>query len=150
MLLALHLNSSQLVHCADEPLFRASSLEAQRSVRFTSRARSICTCVDGKASSNVRAALITLNSADLSHSLVHCPLTDALQYGYTVVIAFTFGESDLYRSLRVMRPLNLWLVKRFGFVLPIFAGCWWCPLLPRTDVQLHTVRSLCSSDVAFL
>ena len=63
----------------------------------------------------------------------------ALQYGYTLVIAFTFGESDLYRSLSVMRPLNLWLVERFGFVLPIFAGSWFCPLLPRTDVELHTV-----------
>ncbi|KAL1523791.1 hypothetical protein AB1Y20_018714 [Prymnesium parvum] len=63
----------------------------------------------------------------------------ALQYGYMVVIAFNFGESDLYRSLSVMRRINLWLVKRFGFVLPVFAGCWFCPLLPRTDVELHTV-----------
>ena len=63
----------------------------------------------------------------------------ALQYGYTVVIGFTFGESDLYSSLSLMRPLNLMLVKRFGFVLPIFAGCWFCPLLPRMDVELHTV-----------
>jgi 2-acylglycerol O-acyltransferase 2 len=63
----------------------------------------------------------------------------ALQYGYTVVVAFTFGESDLYRSLSIMRPINLFLVKRFGFILPLFAGCWFCPLLPRTDVELHTV-----------
>jgi hypothetical protein len=38
-----------------------------------------------------------------------------------------------------MRPLNLWLVKRFGFVLPVFWGTWWCPLLPRSDVPLNTV-----------
>merc|ERR1712232_616463 len=63
----------------------------------------------------------------------------ALQYGYNVVVAFSFGESDLYRSLSIVREMNLFLVKRFGFILPIFAGCWFCPLLPRTDVELHTV-----------
>ena len=63
----------------------------------------------------------------------------ALQHGYTVVIAFTFGESDLYSSLSALRPLNLWLVKRFGFVLPVFCGSWFFPLLPRRDVPLHTV-----------
>ncbi|KAL3916185.1 MAG: hypothetical protein SGPRY_006929 [Prymnesium sp.] len=67
----------------------------------------------------------------------------ALQYGYTVAIAYSFGESDLYRSLSWMRPLNLWLVKRFGFVLPIFSGCLFCPLLPRPDVELHTVSTAC-------
>jgi len=30
-------------------------------------------------------------------------------------------------------------VKRFGFVLPLFYGQWWCPLLPRSDVTLNTV-----------
>jgi hypothetical protein len=39
-----------------------------------------------------------------------------------------------------MRPLNLWLVKRFGFVLPIFWGSWFLPLLPSRRVDgLHTV-----------
>lgn len=63
----------------------------------------------------------------------------ALQHGYTVVIAFSFGESDLYSSVKALRPLNLWLVKKLGFVLPIFCGSWFCPLLPRRDVPLHTV-----------
>jgi len=63
----------------------------------------------------------------------------ALQYGFTIVIAFTFGESDLYRSVGLFKGLNLWLVKRFGFVLPIFAGHWLVPLLPRPDVALNTV-----------
>jgi len=63
----------------------------------------------------------------------------ALQEGYTVVIAFTFGESDLYSSLSLLRPLNLALVRRFGFVLPLFWGTWFCPLLPRRDVALNTV-----------
>ena len=68
-----------------------------------------------------------------------CVLRYALQHGYTVVIAFTFGESDLYSSVSAVRPLNLWLVKKFGFVLPIFCGSWFYPLLPRRDVALHTV-----------
>jgi len=63
----------------------------------------------------------------------------ALQYGTTLVIAFTFGESDLYSSVGLVRSFNLWLVKRFGFVLPIFAGHWLFPLLPRSDVALNTV-----------
>jgi len=63
----------------------------------------------------------------------------ALQAGYTIVIAFTFGESDLYSSVKAVRPLNLWLVRKFGFVLPIFWGFWLFPLLPRRDVPLHTV-----------
>mmetsp|Transcript_95143 Transcript_95143/g.307224 ORF Transcript_95143/g.307224 Transcript_95143/m.307224 type:complete len:339 (-) Transcript_95143:220-1236(-) len=63
----------------------------------------------------------------------------ALQHGYTVVIGFTFGESDLYSSLSAVRPLNLWLVRRFGFVLPVFWGSRLLPLLPRGDVALNTV-----------
>ena len=64
----------------------------------------------------------------------------ALQHGYTLVIAFTFGESDLYNSVAALRPLNLWLVKRFGFVLPIFWGTWFFPLLPSRRVNgIHTV-----------
>jgi len=67
----------------------------------------------------------------------------ALQHGYTLLIAFSFGESDLYRSLSLLRPLNLWLVKQCGFVLPCFAGHWACPLLPRSDVPLNTVMGKC-------
>ena len=55
------------------------------------------------------------------------------------MIAFTFGESDLYQSVSALRPLKLWLVKRFGFVLPVFWGSWFYPLLPRRDVPLNTV-----------
>ena len=64
----------------------------------------------------------------------------ALQHGYTLVIAFTFGESDLYSSVSALRPVNLWLVRRFGFVLPIFWGTWFFPLLPSRRVNgIHTV-----------
>jgi len=63
----------------------------------------------------------------------------AMQFGYKVVVAYNFGESDLYQNLSGMRSLNMWLVKRFGFVLPIFWGRWWCPILPRGDIELNTV-----------
>lgn len=63
----------------------------------------------------------------------------ALRHGYTIVIAYTFGESDLYSAAAWLRPLNLFLVKKLGIVLPIFAGCWFCPLLPRRNVSLNTV-----------
>lgn len=62
-----------------------------------------------------------------------------LQHGYRLVLAFNFGESDLFASARLVRPLNLALVRRFGFVLPLFAGWRWLPLLPRPDVALNTV-----------
>ena len=29
--------------------------------------------------------------------------------------------------------------RRCGFVVPLFYGAWWCPLLPRADVAVHTV-----------
>lgn len=55
-----------------------------------------------------------------------------LEFGYKIVVAFTYGETDQYRSLDLLRPLNLWLVKRFGFVLPIFWGrSLACPVLPN-------------------
>lgn len=63
----------------------------------------------------------------------------ALQFGYKICVAYNFGESDLYNNASFLRPLNMWLVKRFGFVLPVFYGRWWCPLLPRGDVELNTV-----------
>jgi hypothetical protein len=64
----------------------------------------------------------------------------ALQHGYTLVLGFTFGESELYSNLKSMSKINMWLVKKFGFVVPIFWGpYWYCPLLPRRDVQLDTV-----------
>lgn len=63
----------------------------------------------------------------------------ALQHGYRIVVAYSFGEAELYSSVSALRGFNLWLVKRFGFVLPVFAGWRWLPLLPRPDVPLNTV-----------
>jgi hypothetical protein len=63
----------------------------------------------------------------------------ALQHGALIYIGYTFGESDLYYSVSALEPLLFWLVRRYGFVVPIFYGKWWCPLLPRDDVPLNTV-----------
>ncbi|CAH0368606.1 unnamed protein product [Pelagomonas calceolata] len=66
----------------------------------------------------------------------------ALQYGVCLLPAFTFGESDLYTNLRapLYRSICEFTLSRFGFIIPVFWGPrWWCPLLPRDDVALHTV-----------
>jgi len=63
----------------------------------------------------------------------------AMQFGYKIIVAYNFGESDLYTNASLLRPLNMWLVRKFGFVVPVFWGRWWCPLLPRADVELNTV-----------
>lgn len=66
----------------------------------------------------------------------------ALQHGYNLQPAFTFGESDIYASLQhpLYRRLCLFTLKHAGFVIPVFWGPrWYCPLLPRDDVALHTV-----------
>ena len=34
----------------------------------------------------------------------------------------------------------MWMLKRLGFVIPVFWGPrWWAPFLPRDDLPLHTV-----------
>jgi hypothetical protein len=63
----------------------------------------------------------------------------ALQYGCQLVVAYTFGEADLFRSCQPLRPLLMWSARTLGCVVPLYAGCWWCPLLPRTAVSLNTV-----------
>ena len=65
----------------------------------------------------------------------------ALQYGYLVQPAYTFGESDLYQSMTMGTKLRLWVQKHFGFIIPIFWGPYGMvmPWLPRSDVALHTV-----------
>eukprot|EP01063_Lacrimia_lanifica_P008028 TRINITY_DN1516_c0_g1_i1.p1 TRINITY_DN1516_c0_g1~~TRINITY_DN1516_c0_g1_i1.p1 ORF type:complete len:361 (+),score=120.89 TRINITY_DN1516_c0_g1_i1:46-1128(+) len=64
----------------------------------------------------------------------------ALQHGYLIVIGYTFGESDLYRTSHFAAPLRQWLMKRFGFVVPLFWGPrWYCPVLPDDSVPVNTV-----------
>eukprot|EP00656_Telonema_subtile_P002555 TRINITY_DN11144_c0_g1_i1.p1 TRINITY_DN11144_c0_g1~~TRINITY_DN11144_c0_g1_i1.p1 ORF type:complete len:235 (-),score=59.72 TRINITY_DN11144_c0_g1_i1:191-895(-) len=63
----------------------------------------------------------------------------ALQHGYLLVPAYTFGECDTYRTLGGGKLLD-WMQKRLGVILPVFWGPhWWCPLLPDSEVQIHTV-----------
>lgn len=54
-----------------------------------------------------------------------------LEYGYAAIVCYTFGENDQYHSARCLRSVNLWLVQRFGFVLPFFWGKLCFPLLPK-------------------
>mmetsp|Transcript_16975 Transcript_16975/g.39180 ORF Transcript_16975/g.39180 Transcript_16975/m.39180 type:complete len:432 (+) Transcript_16975:54-1349(+) len=64
----------------------------------------------------------------------------ALQHGYLVQPAYTFGECDLYTSLTAGASGRLWMLRNLGFVVPVFWGPhWWAPWLPRADVPLHTV-----------
>eukprot|EP00747_Dinoflagellata_sp_TGD_P069426 gnl/TRDRNA2_/TRDRNA2_156130_c0_seq2.p2 gnl/TRDRNA2_/TRDRNA2_156130_c0~~gnl/TRDRNA2_/TRDRNA2_156130_c0_seq2.p2 ORF type:complete len:109 (-),score=11.54 gnl/TRDRNA2_/TRDRNA2_156130_c0_seq2:150-476(-) len=57
-----------------------------------------------------------------------------------LLVAYTFGESDLYWNLEQGREIRMWMLKTLGFILPIFWGpYWYCPLLPRDDVAIHTV-----------
>ena len=66
----------------------------------------------------------------------------ALQHGYLLQPAYTFGESDLYATPEspLYRAVCMATLKWGGFVVPLFWGPrWWCPVLPRDDVPLHTV-----------
>jgi Diacylglycerol acyltransferase len=64
----------------------------------------------------------------------------ALQHGYLLLPAYTFGECDLYHSMTTGAALRLWMQRYWGFVVPIFWGpLWYAPWLPRQDVALHTV-----------
>ena len=66
----------------------------------------------------------------------------ALQHGYLVQPAYTFGECDMYTSLQIGKSFRMWMLKNLGFVLPIFWGpYWWCFafFLPRRDIPVHTV-----------
>lgn len=62
----------------------------------------------------------------------------ALQFGYKLVPAYTFGESDTYWT--VCGGLK-WRLKLNEWSLPgvMCVGKWWCPAMPRDDCELHTV-----------
>ena len=62
----------------------------------------------------------------------------ALQHGYKLQPAYVFGEADLYHNVRGFHKLRFWLNKyNIPTIVPF--GKWWCPLLPRHDVGVHTV-----------
>mmetsp|Transcript_18400 Transcript_18400/g.27268 ORF Transcript_18400/g.27268 Transcript_18400/m.27268 type:complete len:360 (+) Transcript_18400:29-1108(+) len=65
-----------------------------------------------------------------------------LQNGALLLLAYTFGESDLYQSLSAgtIRQFQMWTLNRFGFIIPIFWGPrWYLPWLPRDDFPIDTV-----------
>ena len=49
----------------------------------------------------------------------------ALQYGYLLQPGYTFGECDVYTSLQAGEGLRMWMLKNFGFVIPVFWGPRW-------------------------
>jgi len=61
-----------------------------------------------------------------------------LEYGYKIIVVYTFGESDQYHSITILQSMNLWLIKSFGFALPAFWGRAFNPLLPKGG-GLHSV-----------
>lgn len=66
----------------------------------------------------------------------------ALQFGYLVQPAYTFGECDLYQSMTTGATLRLWMQKHLGFIVPFFWGPYYgllMPWLPRSDIAIHTV-----------
>lgn len=48
----------------------------------------------------------------------------ALQHGYSLILAYTFGENDQFYSLSWLRPLNMWLVKRFWAEFLLTSSSW--------------------------
>jgi len=75
----------------------------------------------------------------------------ALQYGYQLIPCYTFGESDLYNSFnsidhgfigRCNQSMQLYTLKHFGFVIPLFWGPYakyGLPWLPRNNIPINTV-----------
>jgi 2-acylglycerol O-acyltransferase 2 len=62
----------------------------------------------------------------------------ALRHGYSLTPVYTFGESETYSQPQGMYKLRFALNDwKLPAILPF--GRWWCPLLPRTNVELHTV-----------
>lgn len=58
----------------------------------------------------------------------------ALQHGYSLILAYTFGENDQFYSLSCLRFLNLWLVKRF--LVEIYADFLVCAHGDRAEKRL--------------
>jgi len=62
----------------------------------------------------------------------------ALRHGYRVHPAYSFGECDTYWVFPYFAKLRAAL-NAYKIPTVIFAGAWFCPLLPRYDIELHTV-----------
>mmetsp|Transcript_26067 Transcript_26067/g.49229 ORF Transcript_26067/g.49229 Transcript_26067/m.49229 type:complete len:156 (-) Transcript_26067:156-623(-) len=63
----------------------------------------------------------------------------ALQYGYKVCPAYTFGESNTYWNLGWMPHAVKETLNRLGIPTVAPFGQWWFPLLPHADQGIHTI-----------
>ena len=63
----------------------------------------------------------------------------ALQHGYSLILAYTFGENDQFYSLSWLRPLNMWLVKRFWAEFLLTSSSWISSSHPHT-IHCHTCQ----------
>jgi hypothetical protein len=63
----------------------------------------------------------------------------ALEYGYTIAIGYTFGESDNYTTFPYFKATRLRILKMTKFIPFLAWGKWYCPVLPRNDHPLNTV-----------
>ncbi|KAF0696128.1 Aste57867_13104 [Aphanomyces stellatus] len=62
----------------------------------------------------------------------------ALQHGYTIYPAYTFGEEDTYATLSYFKAARLFLNK-FKIPAVLFWGRWWCMYMPFSSAKLVTV-----------
>ncbi len=61
----------------------------------------------------------------------------ALQHGYSLILAYTFGENDQFYSLSWLRPLNMWLVKRFWAEFLLKSSSWISRNFDGLSLQPH-------------
>merc|ERR1711924_43647 len=73
----------------------------------------------------------------------------ALQYGYSLTPMYTFGENKTFSNVQGGWSWRLWL-NGFGIPAILPYGCWWCPILMRsedfllcvgTPLQLPTIEA---------
>ena len=62
----------------------------------------------------------------------------ALRYGYRVHPVYTFGENDTYSTFHWFAKARIAL-NRFKIPAVAFWGSWLIPIIPRSDISLHTV-----------
>lgn len=62
----------------------------------------------------------------------------ALVYGYELVPVYVFNEHKTYHNAQGFYKFRFWL-NSFGLPGIIPFGKWWCPLLPKSEVDIHIV-----------
>mmetsp|Transcript_6448 Transcript_6448/g.15662 ORF Transcript_6448/g.15662 Transcript_6448/m.15662 type:complete len:384 (+) Transcript_6448:88-1239(+) len=60
-----------------------------------------------------------------------------LQHGYWLHPVYTFGESETFYAFQGLTWLRLLLAK-YNIPTVLFAGCWWCPMMPFPSAELIT------------